>query len=255
MSHSHCTHHVSLATRIFLLSWPCRDTFSGSLYPLPPERCRRETFCPGCSSSICLFGGTPKERRLGKKRRYWALPDENSLDLYIGALRLYTNLLKTGRTCWHCANLRRLQGEDHCYMCLFAGEAEQRSSSDGLASATMTAWQAQLRTAWESCGELRFRVRPSSIACLTATEWRAILAGEKVQGCCAWCAHLLLLKVGAKERFVCRLETAGWRDSLVWRAARSWRVVKARQQRDSWCSGRLWLPREGAISLQDRSDS
>ncbi|MGQ9554996.1 MAG: hypothetical protein ACUVWR_12880 [Anaerolineae bacterium] len=249
MSHSHRTYYVGLATRISLLSWPCRDSFSGSLYPLPPGRCRREAFCPSCGANTCLFGGTPVERRMGKKERWWALPDEISLDLYIAALQRYTSLLKTGRTCWHCANLRRLQGEGRCYVCLFAAETEQQSSSEGLASVTMTAWQAQLRTARESCGERRFRVRAGAIACLTATEWRAILAGEKVQGCCAWCAHLQRLVLGTRERFVCLLETDGWREGLVWRAARSWRVVKERQQQDSWCSGRFWRPREEAISL------
>ena len=247
MSHSHRTHDVGLATRISLVSWPCRDPFSGSLYPLPPERRRREAFCPRCAASTCMFGGTPAGRRLGKRKRQWALPDEMGLDLYIAALQLYTSLLRTGRTCWRCANLRGLRGEDGCYVCIFAAETRQRWPSEGQVSMTMTmtAWQSQLRTAAEGCGELHFRCRDGGIPRLTPAALREALAGEKARGRCAWCAHLERLMVGPKERFVCLLQTDGWRESLVWRAARSWRVVQTRGRQDAWCSGHLWCLRVG----------
>ncbi len=80
-------------------AWPCRDDYTGSLHPVPPETCRREMFCSHCRDPDCVFGGTPEQRRRGRRRRYWAMPD---LEEYLRVLRL-----QTPQTCGACAHLRR----------------------------------------------------------------------------------------------------------------------------------------------------
>lgn len=259
---SHCSDDFDLATRVSLMPCSCRDSYSGSLFPLPPERRRREEFCGSCAASSCLFGGTPATRRMrrGHRRgrgRAWAPPDDLGLDVYIAALRLYTHLLRLGQVCWRCANLYRLAGARHnklrladkCYVCPFIeGDRSQesgdrRSATPGfslVAPYVMGAWQAQLCTSLEGCDREFFRQRDGAIPRITPAEWRCLALRGRQQGRCASCAHLRRLVVAGRERFTCSLEVEGRQDVLLWRVARSWRVLEDRRREESWCRGQRW---------------
>lgn len=228
---------VALTTRLYLISWPCRDEYTGSLYPVPPESSRRERFCSRCLAPICIFGGTPAQRRLGRRRRHWSLPDREGLEVYLGALRLYTRLLTAGRTCWRCAHLRRLRGAGDCYACAYM--AAQGDGGEG-GPGTITAWQAQLSTALEGCGEAAFQERQRGIPSVTPAEWAALVEGRRREGCCAWCAHLDRFVVAGRERFVCECEAEGLTGPDRWRLGRSWKVMRARRGEATWCRGALW---------------
>jgi len=238
MSHSQPKQPAALATRLYPLSWPCRDQYTGSLYPVPPGQSRRERFCFRCLAPICLFGGTPAERRMGKRRRYWALPDLDDFEVYLSALRLYTSLLTTGRTCWRCAHLRHLRGNGDCYICAHMAEAHLAGGECG--PATITAWQAQLSTSLEICGDVAFQEREGAIPQVSLTEWRAMANGRHSEAGCAWCAHLQRFHLAGRERFICALEAKSTSRAELWRRGRSWKVIRARYGRATWCHGELW---------------
>lgn len=249
MSHSQRNHGVALTTRLYSISWPCRDEYTGSLYPVPPESCRREMFCSRCLAPICIFGGTPAQRRMGRRRRYWAFPDLEGLEVYLGALRLYTRLLTAGRTCWRCAHLRRLRGAGDCYAC-----AHMATQWDGEESGpvTITAWQAQLSTSLEICGDVGFEERQGGIPQVSLTEWRELVGGRRQEACCAWCVHLRRFSVGGRERFICALEADGLPDTELWRRGRTWKVVRARHGLATWCRGRLWEQSSADVCLHEQ---
>ena len=241
MSHSHRTYRTGLATRMVLMPWPCRDPDTASLHPVPPGQSRRGLFCSQCTASVCLFGGTPSARRMRQAERRWAMPDEGTLELYLAGLRLYTGLLRAGRTCWRCAHLCALKGRQSQYVCLLASDmAEVDDSSSLEGPAVMSSLQAQLRTSLEGCGDAFFEERRRRVPQLEASEWRRLVRAGKTQGCCAWCAHLRRVFVGENERFVCSLQTRGLPEHLVWRAARSWKVMRTRNNGSTWCHGRRW---------------
>ncbi len=237
MSLSQRNQKVALTTRLHHMSWPCRDEYTGSLYPVPAKSCRREMFCSRCLAPICIFGGTPAQRRMGRRRRHWAFPDLEGVEVYLGALRLYTRLLTAGHTCWRCAHLRRLRGAGDCYAC-----AHMATQCDGGESGpvTMTAWQAQLSTSLETCGDAGFEERLGGILQVSLTEWRGLVAGRRQEARCAWCAHLRRYFVGGRERFVCSREVEGLPEAELWRRGRSWKVVRARRGLAAWCRGRMW---------------
>ncbi|NPV09178.1 MAG: hypothetical protein HPY83_14625 [Anaerolineae bacterium] len=237
MSHSQRNHRVGLATRLVPMSWPCRDDYTGSLLTVPPGLRRRDMFCFRCTASTCLLGGTPAERRLGRRRRQWALPDERGLEIYLDALRLYTRLLAAGRTCWHCAHLRRLQGSDNCYACAYLAASRP---ADQDSQPTITAWQAQLSPSLEVCGDVGFQRRRGEIPQVLLAEWRELVGGRRREACCAWCAHLRRFSLAGRERFICALEAEGLSEPEVWRRGRSWKVVRARHGGTTWCKGTRW---------------
>ncbi|MHB0875742.1 MAG: hypothetical protein ACYC5O_06835 [Anaerolineae bacterium] len=267
MSNPHCSHGTGddgasqcpdeapasrlagLVTRPQFISWPCRDCFSGSLYPLPPEQCRRDVFCGRCTAANCLFGGTPADRRLRRGRRRWSMPDDYSLDLYIDALKLYAGLLEKRHTCWHCANLRLMRGRGGRYVCphnlRLLGAQPHR---DARALPSLSMGQAKLLSALEGCESVHFAPRLGPVPAILPAYWRDAIVGGDCPGGCARCLHLRSLVVAGRERFVCGLEAGRAPRELAWRLARSWRVVQARGSDGVWCRGREWRPRAGAIS-------
>lgn len=238
MSHSQRNQGIGLVTRLVPMSWPCRDEYTGSLLPVPPGQCRRDMFCFRCTAPTCLLGGTPAERRLGRRRRHWALPDEQGLEVYLSALRLYTSLLVSGRTCWNCVHLRQLRGSDNCYGCAYLASSRAPGQEDG--PPTITAWQAQLSASLEMCGDVGFRERERGILQVSLAEWREMISGRRHEACCAWCAHLRRFVLGGRERFICALEAEGLSQPEIWRRGRSWKVVRARHGETTWCQGARW---------------
>jgi len=247
MSRSHRTPYVSLATRITLQPWPCRNPLTGSLYPVPPGQSRQQLFCSHCKASTCIFGGTPAERRSGKRKRHWAFPSQEILEVYISALRMYADRLATNRTCWHCSNLRRVEGRGGLYICVLAVSKDDGNGTEPLLSEGLSACEAQLLTSVEGCGGVDFQARDGDIPCLTQAQWRALRAGERPEGRCSWCVHMRRLTVAGKERFICELEAANLPEHLVWRLARSWKVIRTRGRDTSWCLGQNWQLCAGAV--------
>lgn len=252
MSQPQRRRRVALTTRLHSIAWPCRDEYTGSLHPVPPGNCRRDMFCSRCSASICIFGGTPAQRRLGKRRRCWSLPDLEDLDTYLDALRLYTGLLAAGRTCWRCVHLRHLRGAGDRYVC--AHPTARGSDGEG-ESVAVTAWQAQLSTSLEVCGDAAFQERRGSIPQVPLAEWRALVDGRRREGFCAWCSHLVRFLVAGRDRFVCALEAEGLSEAEVWRRGRSWKVARARRGDVTWCRGERWEqapPEREALPMIER---
>lgn len=236
-----------LVTRPLTIHWPCRNCYSGSLYALPPELCRRDVFCRGCTANTCLFGGTPAERRTRQAQQHWAMPDEAGLDLYIDALRLYTGLLGKGRTCWHCTGLRLLQGKEPRYVCPYNLRLVGPQPVLRAPLPSLDGDEARLLTALEACRGEHFAPRSAPIPTLLAAHWRDMLTGADLRGRCDLCVHLRSLAVAGRERYVCAIEAERQPGGLAWRLARSLRVIQSRGGRGAWCHGAEWRLRASAV--------
>jgi hypothetical protein len=236
---------ATLATRLRIIAWPCRNPETASLYPVPPGQSRRALFCGSCEAETCLFGGTPEERRAGAISSRWSMPDEETLSLYVRVLTLYAQLLCLRRTCWHCAHLRRLAGGGRRrYVCTYPGAEGSIARS---LQPVMGRWEARLRTALEACAEEGFRRRDGPPQPLSEEFWLELRRLGVPRDRCFFCQHLRALTLNGNQRYVCHWQCAGLPQHSILRLARSRRVMLMRCSKDAWCRGELWQLREGKV--------
>lgn len=94
--------------------YPCRDTATGSLRPVPPGTTRAATFCARCRVERCILDRD--------RTRYPTRPGRTENNAAWRAQRRGAGLSSAGRPlarrCWNCVHLRRVRDEGlELYMC------------------------------------------------------------------------------------------------------------------------------------------
>ncbi len=90
------------------LEYPCRDTATAALRPVPLGQTRAQLYCPRCTAERCLLNRQTPRRTPGPGRAM------NNAKFRAACRRagLSHQGRPLARTCWNCANLRRLVGLD-----------------------------------------------------------------------------------------------------------------------------------------------
>jgi hypothetical protein len=86
--------------------YPCRDTATGALRPVPPGTTRAETFCTHCPAERCILDRdrTPRPTRPGRTENNAAFRAE------CRRTGITTSGRPLARRCWNCVQLRRVMG-------------------------------------------------------------------------------------------------------------------------------------------------
>jgi hypothetical protein len=109
--------HKSPKTKLHL--YACRDSKTGSLYPVPPDQSRRVLYCSQCAyrGTRCLFAPSACAKSAPSKEEERKAKRRASLDRRAARLRrrgLNAAAKPLARTCWNCVHVRRT---DFGYVC------------------------------------------------------------------------------------------------------------------------------------------
>gem|GEM_PF-2189017 len=98
------------------IDYPCRETATAALRPVPPGQTRAQLFCGRCTAQRCILDRHVQRRPPGPGRAM------NNAGFRAACRR--AGLSHQGKplahTCWNCVNLRRLVGLDlasEVYIC------------------------------------------------------------------------------------------------------------------------------------------
>lgn len=140
--------------------YPCRDTATGALRPVPPGQTRAERFCPSCTADKCLLDRDRPRRVDGPGRA------ENNAAFLQACRRdgVNTRGLPLARRCWNCAHIRRLAGVvPDAYVCLWRWRDRPRKEVLHAARSRKTMLERRPSTPKHGCGGTAFVLRRGPI--------------------------------------------------------------------------------------------
>ena len=140
--------------------YPCRDTATGALHPVPPGKSRGDLFCPACEANKCLLDRDRPPRLPGPGRA-----DNNRA--FLEACRragVNTKGLPLARRCWNCIHIRRLaRVEPNAYVCLWRNEGLPPDEMLRVARSRKTMLERRPSELKHGCGGVAFILRRGPI--------------------------------------------------------------------------------------------
>ena len=144
--------------------YPCRDTATAALRPVPPGQTRAEAFCPSCKAERCLLDrdAPPRVPKPGRVNTNAAFREE------CRRTGITTSGRPLARRCWNCVRLRRIAGLDvDAYVCHWRwGDSPPDEVMDASRSRKTMLGRAPSEPV-HGCGGTAFRLRRGPIG-----EWR-----------------------------------------------------------------------------------
>ncbi|MDH7490379.1 MAG: hypothetical protein QHH80_12855 [Anaerolineae bacterium] len=146
------------------VEYPCRDTATAALRPVPPGQTRAQLYCPHCTAKRCILNrGAPRRTRAPGPGRAM-----NNAGFRAACRRagLSHQGRPLARTCWNCVNLRRLVGlglESDVYVCYWRHADAPREVLIREARSRRTLIGRKPSTPVHGCGGVGFALRLAEI--------------------------------------------------------------------------------------------
>lgn len=142
--------------------YPCRDTATAALRPVPPGQTRAHLFCVRCTAERCILNRRTLRRAPGPGRAM----NNAGFRAACRAAGISHQGRPLARTCWNCANLRRLTGLDlasDVYVCRWRHAGAPREVLIREARSRRTLIARKPSTPIHGCGGAGFVLRLAEI--------------------------------------------------------------------------------------------